>query len=66
MEVNEKCRPLAYFQEYLQNGYYPFYMEYDWYRNMEHHVVSDSELNEYEQANRDLIVAIERKEGYRK
>ena len=27
MEVNEKCRPLAYFQEYLQNGYYPFYME---------------------------------------
>lgn len=50
-----------------ENGiYYPFYMEYDWYRNMEHHVVSDSELNEYEQANRDLIVAIERKEGYRK
>ena len=27
MEVNEKCRPLAYFQEYLQNGDYPFYME---------------------------------------
>ena len=50
-----------------ENGiYYPFYMEYDWSRNMEHHVVSDSELNEYEQANRDLIVAIERKEGYRK
>lgn len=50
-----------------ENGvYYPFYMQYDWYRNMEHHVVSDSELNEYEQANRDLIVAIERKEGYRK
>ena len=50
-----------------ENGeYYPFYMQYDWYRNMEHHVVSDSELNEYEQANRDLIVAVERKEGYRK
>lgn len=45
--------------------YYPFYMQYDWYKNVEHHVVKDSELNEYEKANRDLIVGIERKEGYR-
>lgn len=48
------------------NGeYYPFYMQYDWYKNVEHHVVKDSEFNEYEKANRDLIVGIERKLGYR-
>lgn len=26
-EVNQLCRPLAYFDEYLHNGYYPFYLE---------------------------------------
>ncbi len=26
-EVNAKCRPLAYFEEYLQWGYYPFRLE---------------------------------------
>ena len=26
-EVNDLCRPLAYFDEYLRNGYYPFYFE---------------------------------------
>lgn len=37
MDVNTKCRPLAYFQEYLQNGYYPFYMEggMDYYTRIE-------------------------------
>ena len=25
-EVNEKCRPLQYFHEYLKYGYYPFYL----------------------------------------
>ncbi len=27
MDVNSKCRPLAYFDEYLRGGYYPFLME---------------------------------------
>ncbi len=27
MEVNSKCRPLAYFDDYLREGYYPFLME---------------------------------------
>ena len=45
--------------------YYPFYMQYEWYRNMEHSIISDSVFNEYELANRDLIVEIERREGYR-
>ena len=26
-DVNAKCRPLAYFEEYLQMGYYPFRLE---------------------------------------
>ncbi|MDR0937905.1 MAG: AAA family ATPase [Mediterranea sp.] len=26
-EVNGLCRPLAYFDEYLRTGYYPFYLE---------------------------------------
>lgn len=36
-DVNSKCRPLAYFSEYLQNGYYPFYMEgqSDYYTRIE-------------------------------
>ena len=45
--------------------YYPFYMQYEWYRNMEHSIISDSVFNQYELANRDLIVEIERREGYR-
>lgn len=49
-----------------ENGqYYPYYMQYEWYQNADHHVVKDSEFNEYERANRDLIVEIERREGYR-
>ncbi|WP_455586551.1 ATP-binding protein [Bacteroides sp.] len=36
-DVNAKCRPLAYWDEYLQNGYYPFYMEgaSDYYSRIE-------------------------------
>lgn len=36
-EVNNLCRPLAYFDEYLQHGYYPFYMEgnEDYYTRIE-------------------------------
>lgn len=26
-EVNDKCRPLKYFQDYLQYGYYPYYLQ---------------------------------------
>lgn len=35
--VNNQCRPLAYFEEYLQFGYYPFYMESntDYYTRIE-------------------------------
>lgn len=36
-EVNSRCRPLAYFEEYLQHGYYPFFMEgnEDYYSRIE-------------------------------
>lgn len=36
-EVNEKCRPLACFHEYLQYGYYPFYLrnQTDYYTTIE-------------------------------
>ena len=45
--------------------YYPFYMQYEWYSNMSHDVFGDEVFNEYEIANRDLIVEIEKREGYR-
>ncbi len=37
MEVNSNCRPLAYFDEYLQAGYYPFFMDgrEDYYARLE-------------------------------
>lgn len=28
-EVNARCRPIAFFKEYLKYGYYPFYLEGD-------------------------------------
>ena len=36
-EVNERCRPLACFHEYLQYGYYPFYLrnQTDYYTAIE-------------------------------
>ena len=36
-EVNEKCRPVKFFKEYLQYGYYPFYLEgsEDYYTRIE-------------------------------
>lgn len=27
MLINSQCRPLAYFEDYLKHGYYPFYLE---------------------------------------
>ncbi|MGM9694885.1 MAG: ATP-binding protein [Alloprevotella sp.] len=27
IKVNEQCRPLSYFDEYLKEGYYPFFLE---------------------------------------
>lgn len=45
--------------------YYTFYMQYEWYSNMSHDVFGDEVFNEYEIANRDLIVEIEKREGYR-
>ena len=37
LEVNAQCRPLAYFHEYLQYGYYPFYLrnQTDYYTTIE-------------------------------
>lgn len=36
-EVNSLCRPLAYFEDYLKHGYYPFYLEgnFDYYTRIE-------------------------------
>jgi len=36
MDVNAKCRPLAYFEDYLKYGYYPFFREEgDYYTRLE-------------------------------
>lgn len=49
-EVNDKCRPLQYFQEYLQYGYYPYYLvlknNIDYYSSIEQVVgyIIDDEL----------------------
>ena len=51
---------------FRQDGlFYQFYMQYPWYSEMEHKIIGDSELNEYEIENRDLIVEIETSEGIR-
>lgn len=51
---------------FKKNGKYDnFYTQYDWYNEIEHGAVSDSDLNEYEVANIDLIVQVEEKEGFR-
>ncbi len=36
-EVNDKCHPLPFFKEYLQYGYYPFYLrnQLDYYTSIE-------------------------------
>ena len=46
-------------------NYDAFYSNYDWYTSIPHHAVDDTEFNEYEIANRNLIVEIEKREGYR-
>lgn len=47
-KVNEKMRPLQYFDEYLQCGYYPFYLEksQDYYTRIENiiNMILDIEL----------------------
>lgn len=55
-DVNEKCRPLAYFQEYLQNGYYPFYMEGggDYYTRIENVVNMILEIELPQQCGVDI------------
>ncbi len=61
---NEIYARLGYaFRE--DGSYYPYYMQYDWYRDMPHTSVDDSDLNQYEFANRELIVRIEQEEGFR-
>ncbi|WP_196065757.1 ATP-binding protein [Bacteroides cellulosilyticus] len=46
--VNEVCRPLAFFKEYLQYGYYPFYLknQMDYYTSIEQvtNFIIESEL----------------------
>lgn len=56
MEVNSKCRPLAYFEEYLQNGYYPFYMEGggDYYSRIENVVNMILEIELPQQCGVDI------------
>ncbi len=45
--------------------YYPHYMQYEWYSGMSRKIVNDTDLNEYEIANRNLIVSVEEREGFR-
>ena len=39
--INSQCRPLAYFKEYLQEGYYPFILE----GKMEYHLRIENVVN---------------------
>ena len=47
-EVNSQCRPLAYFEDYLKHGYYPFYLEgnAEYYTRIENiaHLIREIEL----------------------
>lgn len=56
MEVNAKCRPLAYFDEYLQHGYYPFYLEgeKDYYTRLENVVNMILEIELPQQCGVDI------------
>lgn len=56
MDVNAKCRPLAYFDEYLQYGYYPFYMEggKDYYTRLENVVNMILEIELPQQCGVDI------------
>lgn len=47
-QVNETCRPLPFFKEYLQYGYYPFYLrnQVDYYTSIEQIInfITETEL----------------------
>lgn len=45
--------------------YDEFYSQYDWYNEMKHRDMEDSDLNEYEIENIRLIVQVEEQEGFR-
>lgn len=45
--------------------YYPYYMQYSWYRDISHQTVTEDDLNTYEKENIKLIVQIETEYGYR-
>lgn len=56
MEVNARCRPLAYFEEYLKHGYYPFYKEggEDYYTRLENVVNMIIEIELPQQCGVDI------------
>lgn len=55
-EVNSLCRPLAYFDEYLRTGYYPFYLEgsVNYYQRIENIVNLILEIELPEQCGVDI------------
>lgn len=55
-EVNEKCRPLAYFDDYLKVGYYPFRLEgnEDYYTRIENVVNMILEIELPQQCGMDV------------
>lgn len=55
-DVNGKCRPLAYFDDYLRGGYYPFFMEKggDYYTRLENVVNMILEIELPQQCGVDI------------
>jgi len=52
--------------QFIQGGEYDlFYSQYDWYNHLEKREAPDSLFNQYEKANVDLLVTIERENGFR-
>jgi uncharacterized protein len=63
-EIITKIKPLAYFADYLQYGYYPFYLEnkntYHTKLEQATHLVLDVDIPQYEQVQISNITAMKR------
>jgi hypothetical protein len=63
-EIITKIKPLVFFEQYLQHGYYPFYLEnkntYQSKLEQAVHLILDVDIPQYEQVQISNIVAMKR------
>jgi len=63
-EIITKIKPLAFFEQYLQHGYYPFYLKnrntYQSKLEQAVHLILDVDIPQYEQVQISNIVAMKR------